>query len=182
MRSITTIIDEIISREGGYVNNPKDKGGATKYGITERVARDAGYHGDMRDLPRSFAASVYEKTFYVRPGFDDVALISTPLAVVLTDAGVLCGPGSPSVWLQRTLNVLNREQKLYKDLKTDGSIGHNTIAALGSFLEARGKDGERVLLTAMNGLLVNHFITITEARAANEEFTYGWLLNRTNVG
>lgn len=44
------IIDGIIALEGGYVFNPKDKGGATHWGITEATARAHGYAGDMRDV------------------------------------------------------------------------------------------------------------------------------------
>jgi len=175
---------EMLSGTGinfSWVNNPKDKGGATRFGITERVARDHGYMGDMREFPRSLASQIYIKTYYVRPSFDEVALRSSAVAVALMDAGVLCGTARPSEWLQRLLNVLNREQKVYKDIATDGAIGHNTIAALGSFLDTRGQAGEKVLLTGINGLLVNHFVTISEGREANEEFTYGWLLNRTNI-
>lgn len=49
--NIEQYLDELIKREGGYVNNPADRGGATKYGITEAVARASGFKGHMRDLP-----------------------------------------------------------------------------------------------------------------------------------
>ena len=48
----------IVGREGRYVNNPNDRGGATCWGITERVARAHGYQGDMRDLPRATALAI----------------------------------------------------------------------------------------------------------------------------
>lgn len=181
MRTVGQITSEIIDREGGYVDNPKDRGGPTKYGITERVARDHGYTGDMKDMPRYLAEKIYLNTYYLRPAFDEIAAISQDLAVQLMDAGVLCGPVRPSEWLQRLLNVLNREGKLYRDIKVDGSIGHNTLAALGSFLDMRGKEGEKVLATGIDGLLVAHFVGISEGRVENEEFTYGWILNRVGV-
>ena len=46
------IINQIIEREGGYVDDISDSGGETKYGITEEVARRYGYDGKMIDLPR----------------------------------------------------------------------------------------------------------------------------------
>lgn len=49
--NIEQYLDELIKREGGYVNNLADRGGATKYGITEAVARANGFKGNMRDLP-----------------------------------------------------------------------------------------------------------------------------------
>ena len=46
------LLEALIEREGGYVYHPADKGGPTRFGITQDVARAQGYHGDMRDLPR----------------------------------------------------------------------------------------------------------------------------------
>jgi lysozyme family protein len=46
------LIDELIEREGGYVNHPGDKGGPTRFGNTEAVARAQGYTGPMALLPR----------------------------------------------------------------------------------------------------------------------------------
>lgn len=178
MRPLNLIINEIIDREGGYVNNPKDAGGATKYGITERTARSHKYTGEMINLPRDLAYQIYANTYYYRPGFGEVARYSPALSEMMTDAGVVCGPGKPSEWLQRLLNVLNREERTYKDIKVDGSIGHNTITALDAYLDARGKDGEEILIRGFNCLLGAHFIGCAEDRSANEEFIYGWLKNR----
>lgn len=177
MRTLKDIIDDIIEREGGYVNNPKDAGGPTKYGITERTARDHHYTGAMSDLPRDLAFKIYVNTYYYRPGFADVARYSPELAERMTDAGVVSGPRRPSEWLQRLLNVLNREQRSYKDIKVDGAIGHNTLTALSAFMDGR-KDGEEILLRGFNCLLGAHFIDCAEDRPANEEFIYGWLRNR----
>ncbi len=44
-------LDALILREGDYVNHPADRGGATRWGITEVVARQNGYDGAMRHLP-----------------------------------------------------------------------------------------------------------------------------------
>jgi Glycosyl hydrolase 108 len=45
---IDQLIDDVIGREGGYSNHPADRGGATRWGVTEAVARAHGYRGDMR--------------------------------------------------------------------------------------------------------------------------------------
>ena len=63
--SIEAIINGVIEVEGGYVNHPSDPGGATNMGITEAVARSAGYKGDMRNLPRSTAYSIYYTRYVV---------------------------------------------------------------------------------------------------------------------
>ena len=49
--TITDLIDGVISREGGYADQSADRGGATRWGITEAVARAHGYRGDMRAFP-----------------------------------------------------------------------------------------------------------------------------------
>ena len=70
---IDALIDGLIEREGGYVNHPADKGGPTCFGITEAVARAHGYAGAMRSLPRTEAAAIYRRLYWLRPRFDQVA-------------------------------------------------------------------------------------------------------------
>ena len=55
---IARAIDAILRAEGGYVNDPQDKGGETNYGITVAVARANGYAGPMRDLPVAMARAI----------------------------------------------------------------------------------------------------------------------------
>lgn len=74
------IIDGIIALEGGYVFNPKDKGGATHWGITEATARAHGYAGDMRDLTHAEAYAILEEDYWIKPGFD--AIVASLLRAV----------------------------------------------------------------------------------------------------
>ncbi|MCD9731087.1 hypothetical protein LVT16_28205, partial [Klebsiella pneumoniae] len=48
-------IEGILGKEGGYIDHPSDKGGPTRWGITQTTARAHGYTGDMRNLPRETA-------------------------------------------------------------------------------------------------------------------------------
>ena len=89
---ILAIVSATFSLEGGYVNDPKDAGGATNHGITEQVARDNGFGGDMRELPNDFAAEVYARNYIQRPGFDRVIALSPAVGEKLVDAGVNAGP------------------------------------------------------------------------------------------
>ena len=43
--------ERLLGHEGGFVDHPRDPGGATRWGITQRVAMAHGYHGSMRDFP-----------------------------------------------------------------------------------------------------------------------------------
>ena len=64
MANFDKIFNDIILIEGGYSNHPDDRGGKTMYGITEAVARDAGYDGDMRGLSLDFAKKVYKENYF----------------------------------------------------------------------------------------------------------------------
>ena len=55
MERFERILDYLLRVEGGYSDDEHDKGGKTKYGITEEEARDFGYKGDMQDLTKDFA-------------------------------------------------------------------------------------------------------------------------------
>ena len=174
------LIEELIEREGGYVNHPGDKGGPTRFGITERVARAHGYSGAMALLPRDEAIAIYRRLYWLRPRFDEIAKRAPQVAAELFDTGANMGPAVATTFLQRALTALNRNGKDYPDLVPDGRAGPRTLAALDGFLEARGKSGgEIVLLRALEALQGERYLRLAERRPANETFLYGWLANRT---
>ncbi len=149
--NIEKYLDELIKREGGYVNNPADRGGATKYGITEAVARANGFKGNMRDLPLDVAKAIYRKNYWTAPRFDQVNAISSAVAEELLDTGVNCGTGFAKPLLQRALNLLNNQGKAgFPDLEVDGVYGSETLGALKTYLSKRGKEGEKVLVRVLN--------------------------------
>jgi lysozyme family protein len=172
------LIDELIAREGDYANLPADKGGPTRWGITEKVARAQGYAGDMRALPRAEAAAIYRRLYWLRPGYDRVAARAPAVAAELFDTAVNMGPDTASGFFQRALNALNRNGRDYADLVVDRRIGPRTLAALDAFLGLRGAGGEAVLLKALNALQGERYIALAESRPANEAFLYGWLAGR----
>ena len=102
------LLDELIDREGGYVNHPADRGGPTRYGITEAVARAHGYRGAIRALPVDEAKAIYRRIYWLRPGFDRVAERAPDIAAELFDTGVNMGPAVAATFLQRALTALNR--------------------------------------------------------------------------
>lgn len=176
---IEKLIDELIDREGDFVDHPADRGGPTRFGITKAVARANGYRGSMRALPAEEAAAIYRRLYWLRPRFDQVADRSTTLAAELFDTGANMGPSVAATFFQRALNALNRNGRDYPDLVPDGRIGATTIAALDAFLAVRGKDqGETVLLRALEALQGERYLRLAEKRPANEAFLYGWLANR----
>jgi len=176
--TLATMIADLIAREGGYVNDPRDAGGETNFGITIRVARANGYTGSMRAMTKTQAAGIYESQYWSRPGFADVAKLYPEIAEELFDTGVNMGPGKAAEFLQVALNALNNGGKDYPDIGEDGDIGPATMRSLKAFSAMRGAEGGRVLLKALNCLQGARYIELSRLRAANEAFVYGWLRTR----
>jgi lysozyme family protein len=177
---IDELIDAVIDREGGYVRHPADRGGATRYGITEAVARANGYAGDMRQFARPAAVAIYRRAYWQRPGLDRVAERAPRLAAELFDTGVNMGPGTAATFLQRALNALNRGASDYPDVPLDGRVGPATLAALDRFLGTRGAAGQAVLVKAIDSLQGERYLALAEKRPADEAFLYGWLAQRVD--
>ena len=175
---IDTLIEEVLAREGGFVDHPADRGGPTRWGVTQAVARANGYDGPMRSLPRDVAADIYRRLYWKRPRFDAVATRAPALAAELFDTGINMGPRVATGFLQRALNALNRGATDYADLRVDGAVGPATLAALDAFLASRGTLGEAVLVKACDALQGARYLDLAEQRPANEAFLYGWLANR----
>jgi lysozyme family protein len=174
--NVDPLIEAVIAREGGYGADPADRGDATCWGITERVARQQGYVGPMRDLPRAEAAAIYRRLYWLRPKLDQIATRAPALAGELFDTGVNMGPAVAIGFLQRALNALNRGASDYPDVAVDGAIGPRTLAALDGFLARRNT--EAVLVRAVDALQGARYVELAEARPADEAFAYGWLANR----
>lgn len=173
--TIDDVLENVLVKEGGYSNNPADTGGETMFGITKAVARQNGYTGAMRALPRSLALEIYRQQYVLRPRFDRVGALSGAIGAELVDTGVNMGPAVAATFLQRALNGLNRQGRDFADIAADGIVGPGTLAALKAFLGKRGKLGERRLLALLNSLQGARYLELCEGRAANETFLFGWL-------
>lgn len=176
--SIESMIEATIGKEGGYSNHPSDRGGPTRWGITEWEARRHGYTGDMRVLPRAKAVAIFREKYAIRSGFAAVAEISPSIGEELFDTGVNMGPGVPALWFQEWLNAFNRQGRLYPDIKEDGDIGPGTLAAFKSYRKTRGPEADAVMLRALNCSQGEGYKMRARGRAANEDFVFGWIRTR----
>jgi len=174
------IIKEIIRIEGGYVNDPSDSGGETKYGITKNTARVYGFKGKIKNLTKDYAYMIYSKMYWDKLKLDDIEDLSERVAEELADTGVNMGTGRAGRFLQRSLNVLNNRQNYYGDVVVDGQIGSKTIKALTSYFYVRGGDGEEVLFNMLNSLQGAFYVTLAERREKDERFMFGWFKNRVS--
>lgn len=181
MNEVDDIIEGILKAEGGYTNDVNDAGGETNFGITATVAKANGYYGAMKDLPRATAKQIYLNKYWFEPKFDKVAVLSPAVAAELCDTGVNCGVSFAEGILQSSLNLLNRQQADYKDIPEDKQIGPSTLSALGSYMLRRGKDGETVLLRMLNVMQGSRYIELAKTKPNQEEFLFGWFMNRVKV-
>lgn len=173
-----SVINSILAVEGGYVNDPGDSGGETNFGITVAVARQYGYSGRMRDMPRGLAFDIYSALYWDKVKADGLLALSAAVCEEVVDTGVNMGTGRAGKFLQRALNVLNKQGSLYRDLTVDGAVGPATINALRAYLDSRD---EQTLVKALNCLQGAYYITLAERREKDESFVYGWLKNRVEL-
>lgn len=106
--AVAAIIAAVFALEGGFVDHPNDPGGATNHGITEAVARANGFRGDMRNLSRSEAFTIYEREYVRKPGFLPLVEIDAAVAEEVIDTGVNMGPARPTRYFRRAVNEVCR--------------------------------------------------------------------------
>jgi len=172
---------DLLGIEGDYANDPADSGGRTRFGITEAVARRHGYIGPMRALPAETAKAIYRADYWDAQNLNAVAMLSRRIAHELFDTGVNMGTSPAGEFMQMSLNAFNRQATDYPDIEVDGEIGPATLDALTAFLKRRGKDGETVLLRALNALQGAAYIELAERRDKDERFVFGWFLHRVHI-
>lgn len=128
MKSVREITLEIIRREGGYVNDPDDPGGATKYGVTIHTMRRLGLDldgdgdvdtNDVKRLTEDQASDIYEEHYFNRPG---IARLPEPLQATVYDMQVNAGANAIKI-LQRLLADFGERAAV------DGALGPMTAAA-----------------------------------------------------
>ncbi|MBJ3761883.1 peptidoglycan-binding protein [Maribius pontilimi] len=128
MRSIEDIAEEIVAREGGYVNDPDDPGGATKYGVTIGTMRRLGLDldgdgdvdaGDVRLMTRERARDIFLQHYFHRPR---IAELPENLQASVFDMYVNAGRNAVRI-LQKLLCDMGQTVSI------DGLIGPQTAAA-----------------------------------------------------
>lgn len=182
MTDLNALFDELdaptAKAEGGYVFNKDDAGGETNHGIIIATARENGFKGRMIDMTAAEAKAIRKSKYFIRSGIYLLAKLNEAVAREVYDAGILSGPGTAVMWLQRALNVFNRGGRDYADIDVDGGIGPATVNALSFFLVRNGTPGIPRLLKALNSLQGEFFISVGETRPKNETFENGWFDQR----
>ena len=163
MTTADDIIDDVLRREGGFVDHPADRGGATNFGVTRATL--AAWRGkpvtvdDVRALTQAEARAIYLAQYVTRPGFSHIR--DATLRGVVVDAGVHHGPVRAARWLQAAVGVTE-----------DGVVGPRTLAAVNA------ADAEEVIDKVVAYRL--RFIAGIVARDTSQAvFLVGWVTRAT---
>lgn len=182
------IYARLLKTEGGLVDNKKDPGGITKYGISLRLLVikgliDANRDGfadfdlnrdgrvdalDVKLLTPAHAEALYLKLFYIDTGFWS---LPRPLDAAVFDFGVNAGTGTSVKMLQRAINDLTSPP-----LKVDGGLGPNTRRGVVQAL----KSGP--LLTKFREQVTAHYRYLVAHNGELQQFLNGWLNRVKELG
>lgn len=125
-------VEATLAHEGGYVHDPRDPGGETKYGISKRSYPNE----DIANLTRARAVELYRRDFWDRHGYG--RLRDEGLALKAFDLAVNAGPLRANRWLQRAYNRLCVSDHRGLDLlREDGALGPKTLEAVNGYRHPR---------------------------------------------
>jgi lysozyme family protein len=165
MPNVKEIATEIVAREGGFVNDPDDPGGATNHGVTIHTMRRLGIDvnrdnridvADVKALTRAQAVDIYLEHYFKRPG---IAALPEPLQASVFDMYVNAGG-----------NAVKILQRLVTDMgfpcEPDGEIGPATIRAAQMAFEAAPTH----LADAYGIARRNYYYALADKRAASRKY------------
>lgn len=158
---IDAVLDDILRREGGYVNHSADRGGPTRFGITAatlgewRALGRAATREEVAALTEVEARAIYRERYITAPGFESIT--HSALLALLVDAGVHSGPRRAVLWLQTAL-----------DVAADGVLGPKTRMALA----AADQD---VLYDKVLGQRLRHMGRLITSDPRQAAFAAGWM-------
>lgn len=165
MKSVTDIAKEIVAREGGFVNDPDDPGGATNYGVTihtmRRLGLDLNSDGavdirDVRLLTLAQATDIFVRHYFEAPG---LGTLPGSLQATVFDMQVNAGSNAVKI-LQRCLS------RMVWDVRDDGVLGPKTAKA--------AAEAARIApdhITDIYGIARrNYYYALADARPASRKY------------
>lgn len=165
MQSVDEIAREIVRREGGYVNDPDDPGGATKYGVTihtmRRLGLDLTQDGrvdahDVKALSEGEAVEIFKTHYFTKPRIGE---LPTALQASVFDMYVNAGGNAVKI-LQRLV------AKFGHPVTVDGQLGPNSIAAV----KAAFGIAPNHMVDAYGIARRNYYYALADRRAASRKY------------
>lgn len=163
--SVRQIAEEIVAREGGYVNDPDDPGGATKHGVTIGTMKALGIDltkdgkvtiEDVKSLTRAQAVDIYIRHYFEKPG---IAALPEVLQASVFDMYVNAGSNAVKI-LQRLLTSWGYT------CADDGAIGPRTVRAAELAFEAKPDQ----LADAYGIARRNYYYALADSRPASRKY------------
>jgi lysozyme family protein len=159
IKDIDTIVERIISAEGGFVNDPDDRGGATNFGITQATLEayrgTTQYYTDVRDLSKREAAEIY-KTTYVEPF---AQMFNKTIFNFVVNMAVQHGVLATVKMIQRVVEV-----------KDDGVAGSNTWRSI-----AVAEGYPEIFLARLVAERCRYYTSIVDRKPTQIKFLKGWV-------
>ena len=170
----------VLGFEGGYVNDPADRGGETNYGITYNTLNDAKNKGwipfnvTIQNIKIEHAKIIYKKGYWDAVQADS---LPHPLDLIMFDSAVNHGPNAAVKLLQKSLNALLP----YTELVVDGIIGPLTLRAVNNYVGLGIVPGmypnSNIRYLCMDVLMnrIELYLSIVTNNKSQEKFLKGWL-------
>jgi len=165
-QSVDELLDEVIAREGGFVHHPADRGGPTKFGITQRtlsvwLGRPATVD-EVRQLDEETAREIYVARYFAGPRIDT---LPSEIVPQVFDMAVNHGPRRAARILQEVLGLAGWR------VDVDGVVGPETRRAA---FEAQAEMGP-FLANAIADQRANFYRRLVAADPSQRVFLRGWL-------
>ena len=157
-KTFDEIIETVLEHEGGYVNDPDDAGGETKYGIAKRWYPAV----DIKNLTKAPAKQIYHKDYWKKGKCDKVP---PQLRHIFFDMCVNFGRGGAVRVLQEAANSKNKNK-----IDVDGGIGPATLKAI-----------QNISLDRVRAYRVLRFANIVIQKPKQEKFWLGWFRRALEV-
>lgn len=145
MTTFDKAFKEVIGHEGGYVNDPSDRGGETKYGVSKLAYPNE----DIKNLTLERAKELYKRDYWDKANID-----SLPQHLQIMHFGFVVNFGIAGA---------NKVLQKAAGVKPDGIMGSRTLAA------AQSVTTERYIC-----YVLDRYMRIIAARPANAKFAKGW--------
>ena len=142
----------LMKYEGGYVNDPDDLGGETKYGISKRAYPDL----DINNLTEVDAMLIFHRDYYLPLNIQ--SFVDERIAWQVFDFGVNAGVRRSAKMIQRIVGAF-----------PDGVIGEKTLEKINNY------SGEYPLHIEFKSERLKYYMMLTEKRTKNMKYLKGWI-------
>ncbi len=161
----------VLDHEGGYVNDPRDPGGETKWGISRRAFPEL----NIAALTESEARNIYRVRYWQELGLDEPA-IPGAVAIAVMDAAVNMGPSPAVKLLQDACNLLGCE------LRRDGDLGPKSRDAVRKLVSCEA-DRAVMLAILITSRRARYYLLLARLYPGKyQRFLYGWLRRCEDLG